>query len=62
MDTTLLSIFFVLGVVVAWIASYAIKVNRESKSTKKTSGVKDELFGKKKRGKKASRGQFWALE
>ncbi len=62
MDITLLTIFIVLGVFVAWIASYVIKVNKSSKSEKKSSGVKEELFGKKRRSKKASRGEFWALE
>ena len=62
MDNTLLSIFVVLGVFVAWVVSYVVKVNKAAKSEKKVSGIKDELFGKKKRSKKANRGEFWALE
>ena len=62
MDITLASIFLVLGLLVVWVASYVIKVNKTIKSDNKSTGVKDELFGKKRRSKKASRGQFWALE
>jgi len=62
MDITLLSIFLVLGLFVAWVASYVIMVNKKAKSETKSSRVKDELFGKKRRSKKSNRGQFWSLE
>ena len=62
MESTLLSIFVVLVLVIGWVGYYVAKMNRKSKSEKTATGIKDELFGKKRRSKKANRGEFWALE
>ena len=62
MDSTLLSIFLFLVLVIGWVGYYVAKMNGKSKSETKSTGIKDELFGKKRRSKKANRGEFWALE
>jgi len=62
MESTLLSIFVFLLLVIGWVGYYVAKMNRKSKSEKTSTGIKDELFGKKRRSKKANRGEFWALE
>jgi hypothetical protein len=62
MDSTLLSIFIVLAIFIGWVGYYAFKMNSKSKSEKKSTGIKDELFGKKRRSKKGNRGEYWALE
>jgi hypothetical protein len=62
MDSTLLSIFLFLVLVIGWVGYYIAKMNGKSKSEKTSTGIKEELFGRKRRSKKANRGEFWALE
>ena len=61
MDSTLVVILSVIALLFLWAASIVIKLSRTNKAPEKES-VKDQLFGKKRKSRKAEKGQFWALE
>jgi hypothetical protein len=59
MDSTLFTIFLVLGLGVIWFAVFVIKHNRINPTANKPKSVRDELFGKKK--KKHSK-ESWSID
>jgi uncharacterized membrane protein len=61
MDSTILVIFLALALILVWVVILLVKANKHTRPVKKSS-AKEELFGKKKKSKKAEKGQFWALE
>jgi len=58
MDSTVFTIFLILGAGFAWLVMFIIKANRSVVSVAKPKSVKDELFGKNK--KKRSK-ETWSI-
>ena len=58
MDSTVFTIFLVLGAGLVWLAMFIVKANRAGAGIAKPKSVKDELFGKRK--KKRSK-ETWSI-
>ena len=58
MDSTLVTIYAVVGLLLVWAALYAIKLSRSFKEKEKPKSTKESLFGKKKRKPKKENWSF----
>ena len=58
MDSTLFTIFFVLGAGLVWLIMFIVKANRATAGLAKPKSVKAELFGKKKKKRAA---ENWSI-
>jgi hypothetical protein len=59
MDSTLVTIFLVLGLGIGWLVMFLLKANREAAKRGKFHSVKEELFGKKRKQKTK---ESWGLD
>ena len=58
MDSTFITIYAAIAIAFAWVTIFVIKLNQSRKIIEKQKGLKDSLFGKKKRNQKKENWSF----